>query len=49
MGSFVKIELALAKGKLKGDKRKDIQERESQLEVKRALKARLKGKGKHIK
>jgi SsrA-binding protein len=36
--SLVKIELALAKGKLKRDKRRDIEERESEIEVKRALK-----------
>lgn len=38
--SLVKIELALAKGKLKRDKRRDIEERESEIEVKRALKSR---------
>jgi SsrA-binding protein len=38
--SLVKIELALAKGKLKRDKRRDIEERESKIEVKRALKSR---------
>ncbi|MBM3709338.1 MAG: SsrA-binding protein SmpB [Actinobacteria bacterium] len=48
-GSFVKVELALAKGKLKGDKRKDIQERESELEVKRVLKARLTERNKKFK
>src|SRR4030042_4360643 len=36
--SLVKIELALVKGKLKRDKRRDIEERESEIEVKRALK-----------
>ena len=41
-GSFVKIELALVRGKLKSDKRRDIEKKESELEVKRALKARLK-------
>ncbi len=34
----VKIELALAKGKLKRDKRRDIQEKEHEIEIKRALK-----------
>jgi SsrA-binding protein len=38
--SLVKIELALAKGKLKRDKRRDIEERESKIEVNRALKSR---------
>jgi SsrA-binding protein len=37
--SHVKIELALAKGKLKRDKRRDIEERESKIEVSRALKS----------
>jgi SsrA-binding protein len=37
--SHVKIELALAKGKLKRDKRRDIEERESKIEVNRALKS----------
>jgi SsrA-binding protein len=49
IGSFVKVELALAKGKLKVDKRRDIEERESELEVRRALKARLKGKNRYFK
>jgi SsrA-binding protein len=35
---LVKIELATAKSKLKRDKRRDIEERESEIEVKRALK-----------
>ncbi len=34
----VKIELALAKGKARRDKRRDIQEREHKIEIKRALK-----------
>jgi len=34
----VKVELALAKGKVKRDKRRDIQEREHKIEIKRALK-----------
>lgn len=34
----VKIELALAKGKARRDKRRDIQEREHNIEIKRALK-----------
>src|SRR4030042_4934236 len=33
----VKVELALAKGKVKRDKRRDIQEREQEIEIKRAL------------
>ena len=39
---LVKIEIALAKGKLKGDKRRDIAEKESAIEMKRA--ASLKNK-----
>jgi len=35
---LVKIEVATAKSKLKRDKRRDIEERESKIEVKRALK-----------
>lgn len=34
----VKVELALAKGKAKRDKRRDMQDREHELEIKRALK-----------
>lgn len=34
----VKVELALAKGKARRDKRRDIQNREHELEIKRALK-----------
>jgi SsrA-binding protein len=34
----VKVELALAKGKLKRDKRGDIQKKEHEIEIKRALK-----------
>lgn len=34
----VKVELALAKGKLKRDKRRDIQKKEQEIEIKRALK-----------
>ena len=34
----VKVELALAKGKVKRDKRRDIQEKEQEIEIKRALK-----------
>ena len=39
-GSLVKVELALAKGKLKQDKRHDLEKKESELEIKRALKSR---------
>ena len=39
--SLVKIELALAKGKLKRDKRRDIEERESVIEIRRALKSKF--------
>lgn len=35
---LVKVEIAIAKSKLKRDKRRDIEERESKIEVKRALK-----------
>ena len=35
---LVKVEVATAKSKLKRDKRRDIEERESEIEVKRALK-----------
>jgi len=35
---LVKVEIATAKSKLKSDKRRDIEERESKIEVKRALK-----------
>jgi SsrA-binding protein len=35
---LVKIELATAKGKLKSDKRQDLEKKESELEIKRALK-----------
>ena len=35
---LVKIELATAKGKLKSDKRQDIEKKESELEIRRALK-----------
>lgn len=34
----VKVELALAKGKVKRDKRRDIQKKEQEIEIKRALK-----------
>lgn len=34
----VKVELALAKGKVKRDKRRDLQDREHKIEIKRALK-----------
>jgi SsrA-binding protein len=34
----VKVELALVKGKLKRDKRRDIQKKEQEIEIKRALK-----------
>ncbi len=37
---LVKIELATAKGKLKSDKRQDLEKKESELEIKRALKNR---------
>jgi SsrA-binding protein len=36
----VKIELALARGKEKGDKRRDIADRESKRQIERALKSR---------
>ncbi len=36
--NVVKVELALARGKLKRDKRRDIQDREHEIEIKRALK-----------
>jgi SsrA-binding protein len=36
----VKVELALAKGKEKGDKRRDIADRESKRQLERALKSR---------
>jgi SsrA-binding protein len=36
---LVKVEVATAKSKLKRDKRRDIEERESKIEVKRALKS----------
>jgi SsrA-binding protein len=39
--SLAKIELALVKGKLKRDKRRDIEERESEIEVRRALKSKF--------
>lgn len=39
---LVKIELATAKGKLKSDKRQDLEKKESELEIKRALKNRNK-------
>ncbi len=35
---IVKTEIALAKGKLKGDKRRDIAEKETEREIKRAMK-----------
>ena len=35
---LVKIELATAKGKLKSDKRQDLEKKESELEIRRALK-----------
>jgi len=38
--NLVKVELALARGKLKRDKRRDIQDREHEIEIKRALKNR---------
>jgi tmRNA-binding protein len=34
----VKVEIALAKGKAGRDKRRDIQDREHEIEIKRALK-----------
>lgn len=43
-GSHVKVEIALAKGKLKSDKRRDIEKKESDLEVRRALKNRSRKK-----
>ena len=36
----VKVELALAKGKEKGDKRRDIAEREAKRQMERAVKSR---------
>jgi SsrA-binding protein len=36
----VKVELALARGKEKGDKRRDLQQRDAQREIERAMKAR---------
>ena len=36
----VKVELALARGKEKGDKRRDLQQRDAQREIERALTAR---------
>jgi len=38
--NLVKVELALVKGKLKRDKRRDIQDKEHEIEIKRALKNR---------
>jgi SsrA-binding protein len=38
-GGLVKVEIAMAKGKLKSDKRDDLAKKDSNLEVKRALKA----------
>ena len=38
-GGLVKVEIAIAKGKLKSDKRDDLAKKDSNLEVKRALKA----------
>jgi SsrA-binding protein len=38
--SYVKVELALAKGKLKKDISQDIEKRESDLEIRRAMKAK---------
>ena len=38
-GGLVKVEIAIAKGKLKSDKRDDLARKDSNLEVKRALKA----------
>jgi len=38
-GGLVKIEIAMAKGKLKSDKRDDLAKKDSNLEIKRALKA----------
>jgi len=39
--ALVKIEIALAKGKNKGDKRESLKERESQLQIKKAMKNRF--------
>lgn len=39
---LVKVELATAKGKLKSDKRQDIEKKESELEIRRALKTKNK-------
>jgi len=39
---LVKVELAMAKGKLKSDKRQDIEKKESELEIRRALKTKNK-------
>ncbi len=38
VNNLVKIKLALAKGKLKRDKRRDLKDKETQREIKRALK-----------
>lgn len=38
INSLVKVEIAIAKGKQKGDKRQDIEKKESDLEIRRALK-----------
>jgi len=40
-GSWVKVELALARGKKKYDKREDIAERDARREMDRALKGRM--------
>lgn len=40
-GRLIKLEFALAKGKKKYDKRKDIAERESKVKISRALKSRM--------
>lgn len=40
-GKWVKIELALARGKKMYDKRKDIAERDAEREMRRAMKARI--------
>jgi len=39
--ALVKIEIALAKGKNKGDKRESLKEKESQMQIKKAMKNRF--------
>ena len=42
--NLAKVELALAKGKKKYDKRRDIKKREAQREIEKAFKDRMKGR-----